>query len=434
MMKIRNLLILGIYFFSVNLVSQVAAPAQPIAQPAVAPVVPAPVAAAAPVAVSYEKDFEDINKNLTETLLIKKTLKEITNEVNDKLLDARKKVLEAQRLSFNVLQKTQAEAESLIAQAASELQKLQVLQNAVQTDLAPKFDANVKKVEELIKTIQTKVAELQAKGLKFQVAKSQEQAQPTAATTVAPQASAVTVEGVPVVAATAQVQAKEPTFYGKAWDWTTDKTASAANYARKTWKKFRNWAFKPDASETPVSDDSKKNFKYAGDSEQILKYQAPASENTVTASLDVVKKYVAVFQSGASDIENQLNSILQRYLVLRLTIKSLEKTLMSNDEFKGYLDYCEAMDPWWKRHITQNFNDFLDCCVVFYAATKKVVIRAYNYLFAGLVNKFLSDVEDKMKRDEAQDVTQSALPAQAPEQKTEEANKQASVPAMSVIQ
>lgn len=412
----------------------IAAPAAPATSPAVPVVVApapatvpapaAPVAAPAPVAAtpasisSNDKDFEEVSKNLTETVAIKKVLKDIVKDINDKLLEARKMVLGAQRLSFQVLQKTQAEAEPLVAQASSDLQKLQALQNTVQADLVPKFEGNAKKVEELVKNIQDKMNVLQTKGLKFQISQSQAQGQSQAQSnqpaTTTPQASAgvTSVPGAP--------QTQSTTFYHRAWDWTTEKVATTTNFVTKTWKQFKSWAFKSE------SDDVKKNFKSGDAAKQELKYQAPETGDKVAASFDSVKNYLGLFENAAKEIESQFNQVYQKYLILRLKISSLETTLMGNTEFHSYAESREAVDPWWKRYVVENVSNVLDVCVVFYAATKKIVVGIYNYVFAGFVNRFVSDVQVKMKEEEQ-------LKVSTGEEKPSDVQTSKNVPAMTAI-
>ena len=220
----------------------------------------APAQTHAPIAVSAnDKDFEEVNKNLTETVAIKKVLKDLVKDINDKLLDARKKVLSVQKLSFDVLQKTQAEAEPLIAQASADLQSLQALQSTVQADLVPKFENNVKQIEELIKKIQDKMNELQSKGLKFQMSQTQPsmnlQAQVGQHSANSPQplpATAVVNQvAVPIPAAN---QSQGSQFYHSAWDWAIDKVSSAGSFIKSSWNQFKHWAFKSE------SDDVKKTL------------------------------------------------------------------------------------------------------------------------------------------------------------------------------
>lgn len=395
----------------------VTAPAAPSATPAV-PVVTAPATPVVAPASSNDKDFEEINKNLTETLAIKKVLKDLVKDINDKLLESRKMVLGAQRLSFQVLQKTQSEAEPLVAQASLDVQKLQALQNTVQTDLVPKFESNAKKVEELIKNIQDKMNELQTKGLKFQISQSQTQAQPQAQSN---QPSTIPVQpGTATASVPSTTQTQSSTFYNLAWDWTTEKVATTTNFVTKTWKQFKNWAFKSE------SDDVKKNFKSGDAANQGLKYQAPETGEKVASSFDSVKSYLGIFENSVKEIESPFNQVCQKYLVLRLKIASLETTLMSNSEFHSYTESCESENPWWKRYVVENVSNILDICVVFYAAAKKIVVGAYNYVFSGFVNKFISDVQTKMKEEEKPKVSTG-------DEKQTEVETRKDVPAMTAI-
>ena len=396
--------------------SPVAAPAASVSMPAAPAAMPsAPTMASSqasavtppPVAVSVnDKDFEEANKNLTETVAIKKVLKDLVKDINDKLLDARKKVLSAQKLSFDVLQKTQAEAEPLIAQATADLQSLQALQSSVQADLVPKFESNVKQVEELIKKIQDKMNELQAKGLKFQMSQtqpvvplqpSQPQSQVGQSSTTLPQSAsepAIATQAATTTPAADQSQGSP--FYNRAWDWTTDKVSAAGNFIKSSWKQFKHWAFKSE------SDDVKKNLKSRDGANQELKYQAPQTPEQVAISFDSIKAYFGLFENVAKEIELQFNKVYQEYLSLRLKISLLETTLDSCVEFRSYLESCELADPWWKRYIVQYVSNVLDVCVVFYAAAKRIVVGTYKFLFAGLIGTFISDVQLKMKEEDKQ--------------------------------
>lgn len=225
--------------------SPTVAPAVPVVTPVQAAPFPQPQAivpaTTSSVAISgNDNDFEEVNKNLTETVAIKKVLKDLVKDINDKLLNARKKVLNAQKLSFDVLQKTQAEAEHLVAQISADLQDMHALQTFIQSDLVPKFDSNVKQVEELIKKIQSKMNELQSKGFKFQMSQAQSPMQAKVQTTqdivalpqTQPEASVASQFAPQAIDAN---QAHDKAFYSRAWDWATKQVVSAVNFVKSSW-------------------------------------------------------------------------------------------------------------------------------------------------------------------------------------------------------
>jgi hypothetical protein len=358
-------------------------------QPPVVASAPQPTVASVPGAVAYEKDFEELNQNLNEAVNTKKTLKDIVKDINDKLMDARKKVIETQKIGFEIMQKTQAEAEPMIVQASSDLQKLQDLQKSVQTELLPKFEGSAKKIEDIIKKAQDKMAELQAKGLKFQAAQLQQEAgaqqkteeKSTTSTSVAP--TEVASIGV-------APQAQEKSFYHNVWNGATSVVATSISYIQSGWKTFRNWAL-------GSGSDVKKNLKSIG-SVPNLTFNVPDKEDKITDSFKAAQAHLAACEAIVKDIENSLNSTYQKYLVFKIKIAAIEKMLLSNSEFQEYVQKFEEIDPMWKRVMVQGFSQALDVVFVLYSAAKKIAVGVYDYLFSGFLSKFVSDVKDKIKK------------------------------------
>lgn len=384
-------------------------PVIPVATPASQPQNPQPIATTSPAqsgtGAAYEKDFEDLNQNLKEAANIKNSLKDIVKDINDKLINARKKVIETQKLGFEIMQKTQAEAEPLIAQASTDLQNLQNIQKNVESDLLPKFDGYAKKMSETIKKAQDKMTELQAKGLKFQAEQSQ---------LVQKDESNIAVT--PGKTGTQEAKAQPNinlAFYNKLKTSVINSVAGGIEVIQHSWKSLKKWAL-------GSGSDVKKNLKSNMTAPNISLY-APENAERITDSFKAAHAHFVACDEIIKNVENLLNNTYQKYIEFKITISAIEKKLSYSQEFQEYKQEIEADNPWWKISLVKAFGTFLDFFIVMYAVTKKVAVNTYNYLFADFFSNFVTDVRNKIKKDEketradAPEAIQNNAPEMAPE-------------------
>ena len=329
--------------------------------------------AAVTTASSNEKEFDELYQKLNQVAAIKKELKRQLGEIEEKLDAARKMAIESKEASFKIVQQSKtAEAEALVAQVEKNLQSLTETQKKLNDIDLPKFEDSAKKIQEIMQVIQSKMTELESKGLKLQISQAQLELQKKnslAQETVsekgtAPQATAVKAQ-------------TEKTISQKLYQFTIDSLASGISKTKRAWQNFRDWVY----SKPEESSEVKKNSKpIVLDSESAIK--------NLIEELDGILKQFDEIQIA----------MLQKYTNIKSKAKNLEIRLKSNDDIRKYFERLDEQNPAWKDAAIKAFSSAIDGVYTIGKATKKTAHIVYDKFLKG----FVSDVKSKVHEQEKQ--------------------------------
>jgi len=354
-------------------------PTLPVSAP-VAASVPAvqskPEASVAGVKASNdEKEFDELYQKLNQVAGIKKELKQQLGEIEEKLDSARKMAIESKETSFKIFQQSQTpEAEALVAQVEKNLQSLTEVQKKLNDVDLPKFEDSAKKIQEIMQVIQSKMTELEAKGLKFQISQAQLELQKQSSLA----AKGVITENVGASQAPVAKPQTEKTLSRKIYEFTTSQIASGISTTKRAWQSFKKWVYsRPEESPTDV----KKNSKpFDLTSEAAIK-------NLITEFDGILKKL--------DDIQIL---ILQKYTNIKSKAKNLEIMLKSNDDIRRYFERLDDQSPAWKESAVNAFSSAIDGVYTMGKATKKTARIFYDKFLKG----FVGDVKGKIHEQEKQ--------------------------------
>lgn len=325
-------------------------------------------------ALNDEKEFDELYQKLNQVAEIKKELKKQLGEIEDKLDSARKMAIESKETSFKIFQQSQTpEAEALVAQVEKNLQSLTEVQKKLNDVDLPKFENSAKKIQEIMQVIQSKMTELESKGLKFQIAQAQLELQKQSSLA----AKDVAVEkGIGSQVPKPRV---EKTFSRKIYEYTISQIASGISTTKRAWQRFKKWVYsRPEESTAEV----KKNSKI------------------IDLTSDVaIKNLISEFDGILKEFDDIQILVLQKYTNIKSKAKNLEIMLKSNDEIRKYFDGLEEQRPAWKESVVNAFSLAIDGVYTIGKATKKTASIFYNKYLKG----FVRDVKGKIQEQEKQE-------------------------------
>ncbi len=323
-----------------------------------------------------EKEFDELYQKLNQVAEIKKELKKQLGELEDKLDSARKMAIESKETSFKIFQQSQTpEAEALVAQVEKNLQSLTEVQKKLNDVDLPKFEDSAKKIQEIMQVVQSKMTELESKGLKFQISQAQLELQKQSSL-AAKDVAAEKGIGSQVPVAKPQV---EKTLSRKIYEFTTSQIASGISTTKKAWQRFKKWVYsRPEESPADV----KKNSKIID-----------------LTSDSAIKNLISEFDGILKKLDDIQILVLQKYTNIKSKAKNLEIMLKSNDEIRKYFDSLDEQRPAWKESAVNAFSSAIDGVYTIGKATKKTANIVYNKYLKG----FVRDVKGKINEQEKQE-------------------------------
>ncbi len=357
------------------------APVKSPAASATTPAVPAPSS-------NYEKEFNELYQKLNQIATIKKELKQHLNEIEGKLDSARQLAIESKETSFKIIQQSQtSDAENLVAQLDKNLQSLTETQKKLNNVDLPKFEDNVKKIQELMQLIQTKMDELASKGLKLQISQAQLELQKQKSLQ-----GVVPAKGEAPQATATKPQTEEKTFTRKIYDFTADSVATGISATKRVWKNFKQWVY----SKPEESVEGKKNSKSIDLSSQAS-----------------IRKMIDELDSMLKQFDEIQISMLQKYANIKSKAKNLEIVLKSNDEIRKYFERLDEENPTWKEAAVNVFSSVIDGVYVICKAIKKTAHMFYDKFLKGFVNDVKAKIHEQEKQADKPIEAQSKEPVAA---------------------
>lgn len=377
---------------------------QPTTPPPAAPVAPAttPIQTSAAATqssknvIASEKEFDEIYKQLDQLNALKKDLKTQLSDAEDKLNNARKIALDSKKISFEIFQKNSvSDAELSVAQVDKNLQELKNLQKTLKEAAIPKFENDIKKIDDLSKVIQNKITELQTKGLKFQISQAQldlqkQQDQKT-----------VTEQGKP--GTQEPVKSKiEQSIWQKSYNTIIDLTAIGIKKIKKTWSNFKNWVY---SQKQEPDSEGKKNFK---------SIETQSQPQLILTSEAALKSIISEIDGLIKQFDEVQISLNQKYLEMKLKIKTLDNTIKSNAEIKKYFEKMEEENPSWKNSIVNGFSTLIDFAYISGKAVVKISKSIYSKTIAPMINDIKTKINEEDKEKTPKNATATATPTSTP--------------------
>lgn len=349
-----------------------------------------PTSTTTPTATSTEvaqQEITQLNQIIENIKTAKKELKDQLKQIDDKLSETRTDIAGMRKSSSEILSKAQeADAQALLNTINASLTKVSATQTLVTGDLLRSFDGNIAKIQSLIEQGQALVKTIQAKGYQHQIAQSQLQ----------------TLEEKTKATAAAQAAAKEKLEAQKkqagVWHSITGFFAKATHRIKNFFigiKKIftgEDKETKTTRSKQPRSLDVKK--KTAEQPATIASTVLPATQQLITTQLAAAETSLKQLDEHQKAIEQKLSSLDQNTAGFAETLKLMQPTSKPSKA-------DESHEPKWKQVAMFITSEFLDACAFVVSGVKFVLKTIYDYFFAGIINRFVGDVKEKIKEEES---------------------------------
>jgi len=354
---------------------------------------------------TYKKELDQISTNLQMINTLKDELKAKLSEFDEKLNEARRKANEAKTTRSEILRlDTLSKAHELFNTIQQNLRDIQTTQTFVQISFAPKFNENTSKINVLIAQIDGIIKNLQAKQaplhltppkmpttvLPKQTPEAQKQAQKVKPPTPNEKKS--------IIKRTTDYLSKGTAYFvnrvRKAFDWlrkpsTTEiekkKTNNTQRVTKKTQQETTAFPEIPGVSQTPGA---------------II----PGIPGTQPSITDQVKLTINTLNTIMKTFDEQSIAFGQQYQQVKKAIRELRARIQTMPLIAYYVEMQKKVYPKQIRFrllIEHMFSKFLDLVALSAKASITLTKKTYDYLFAGIINRFTKDVQKKLKEMEA---------------------------------
>jgi Na+-transporting methylmalonyl-CoA/oxaloacetate decarboxylase gamma subunit len=344
---------------------------------------------------NMQQEFTQLNQIIDEIKTTKKTLKDQIKQLDDKLNETRADVASMRKNSSEILSKAQeAEAQALLTTINTGLSKISTTQTFVSGDFSRTFEGNITKIQSLIEQGQGVIKTLQAKGYQYQILQAQIQS-----------IEEKTKEIAAKEALAKEKLAAQPKKEG-IWDTITDFFAKAALRIKKFFIGIKN-IFAPeskdlkDVKKTPESVDVKKKVTEAAVSPSTpTPTVSSTTQNLITSQLKEADTTIKQLEDQQKSIDQKLASLEQSTTNFIESLKSIHPVAKSTAQL---IKEEHSQEPTWKRLILFVTSEILDAVAFMVNGIKFVFKTIYNYFFSEIVNRFVGDVKEKIKEDEAKE-------------------------------